>query len=320
MKVVVTDRAWPDLDIERSVLEPAGAELVEPPARDEGALVRAARGADAILTNWARVSRPVIEAAAALRVIARLGVGLDNIDLSCATERGVVVTNVPDYCTDEVAEHALALLLALARNVGHHHQSSKEGRYDLSAGPSLRRLKGRTLGVVGYGNIGRALAARATGIGLRVIASSRSEAEPAVEWRPFDALLAESDFVSLHVPLTEETRHCVDRAALARMKPTAFLINTARGGLVDHRALAEALDQGRLAGAALDVQEPEPPPLDEAPFDDPRVIVTPHCAFVSEESLADLRRRAANQVLAALEGRTPENVVNGISARTPTPE
>ena len=311
-RALITDYAWPDLEIERAVLGEVDAQLVAAGAGDEPTLVGLAAGCDAILTNWARVTPTVIDAAPGCRIIARLGIGLDNIDVAHATRRGIVVTNVPDYCLVEVAEHALALLLALARKVGWYHRETKSGRYALQSGPALFRIEGQTLGIVGLGHIGRHLAAKALALGLRVIATSRAgrSSAPGVTIASLEDLLRQSDYVSLHVPLGVQTRGFIGAAQLAQMKPTAYLINTARGGLIDHGALAAALAEGRLAGAALDVQEPEPPPLDRPPYNDPRAIVTPHAAFVSAESIADLRRRAAAQVATRLTGRRPEHVVN----------
>jgi D-3-phosphoglycerate dehydrogenase len=319
-RVLVTDRAWPDFSIEQSVLSAVDAQIVAPAATDAATLAREAVDVDAIMTNWARVTGEVIAAAGKCRIVSRMGIGLDNIDVAAATARGMLVTNVPDYCLEEVAEHALALLLALGRKIGFYHLQTKSGVYDLSAGPALERLSGQTLGIVGLGAIGSRLAARAHAIGLRVLATSRTArpAPPGIEWRPLDELLSQSDYVSLHVPATPETRRLIGRDALSLMKPTAYLINTSRGALIDNDALAEALAAGRIAGAGLDVQDPEPPNLSKAPWNDPRVIVTPHAAFVSRQSLANLRARAARQVAACLTGETPENVVNAraLAART----
>ncbi len=311
-KVLLTDYAWPNLDIERAVLAEIGAELVVADKQDAASLAALAADVDAIMTNWAKVPESVIGDSPKCRIVSRLGIGLDNIDVAAATRRKIVVTNVPDYCLIEVAEHALALVLALARKVAFYHHETKAGRYVLQAGPALRRIEGQTLGIVGLGNIGRVLAAKARGIGLKVLATSRSakEVPQGVQIVELNHLLTESDYVSLHLPLVPQTRHLIGAAQLARMKPTAYLINTARGGLIDNAALSAALREGKLAGAALDVQEPEPPYLGEAPWNDPRVIVTPHAAFVSEESLANLRERTARQVVACLRGERPENVVN----------
>jgi D-3-phosphoglycerate dehydrogenase len=313
-KVLLTDYAWPDLEIERTILAQYDAELVVAPDREMDTLQRLAADVDAIMTNWSDVPTELIDAAPNCRIIARLGIGLDNIDVRHATARGIPVTNVPDYCLIEVAEHTLALLLALARKIGIYHAHALANKYDLAAGFPLRRVEGQTLGIVGLGQIGRRVGEKARAIGLKVLATSRSrrESHPDIVWTDLDELLAESDFVSLHVPLRPETRHIIAAPQLARMKPTAFLINTSRGGLVDHAALAAALERNALAGAALDVQEREPCDLSQPPYNDPRVIVTPHAAFYSEESVAELRRRVAHQVGKRLTGGQPENVVNNV--------
>jgi D-3-phosphoglycerate dehydrogenase len=315
-KVLLTDYAWPDLDIERRILAEAGAELIVAERTDPASLAAVAAEADAIMTNWARVDATVLAAAQKCQIVARLGIGLDNIDVEFAARHGMIVTNVPDYCLIEVAEHALALILALGRKVAFYHLETKQGRYRLQAGPALRRTEGQSLGIVGFGRIGQKLAEKARALGLRIIATSRQRRDmPAgVEWRDLDSLLSESDYVSLHAPLTAATWHLIGAAQLALMKPTAYLINTARGRLIDTAALAAALASNRLAGAALDVQDPEPPDLAAPPYNDPRVIVTPHAAFVSEESLINLRSRAARQVATRLTGGAPENIVAGASS------
>jgi D-3-phosphoglycerate dehydrogenase len=311
-RVLLTDYAWPDLEIERTILAKHDAELVVAPDRKLPSLLKLAADADAIMTNWSDVPAELIDAAANCQIIARLGIGLDNIDVRHATRRGIPVTNVPDYCLIEVAEHTMALLLALARKIGVFHENARSGRYDLSAGFPLRRIEGQTLGIVGLGQIGRRVAAKAQAFGLRILATNRSRRDPVpgAVWAKLNELLSQSDFVSLHVPLNDETRGMIGAAELALIKPTAFLINTARGGLVDHGALAAALAGGKLAGAALDVQDREPPDLSQPPYNDPRVIVTPHAAFYSSESVEDLRRRVAHQVGVRLTGGRPENVVN----------
>jgi D-3-phosphoglycerate dehydrogenase len=311
-RVLLTDYAWPDLDLERAGLAKVDAELVVAEKSDAASLAELARSCDAIMTNWAKVPESVIAASSNCRIVSRLGIGLDNIDVAYCTRRGIPVTNVPDYCLIEVAEHALALLLAQARKVAFYHYETQQGRYQLQAGPPLRRIEGQTLGIVGLGNIGRKLAEKALALGLRIVATSRSRkhAMPGVEFVELDELLSRSDYVSLHTPVTPETKHSLGAAQFARMKPSAYLINTARGGLIDHAALASALNAGQLAGAALDVQDLEPPDLTQPPYNDPRVIVTPHAAFVSAESLANLRSRVAQQVATRLTGGVPENVVN----------
>ena len=314
-RVLLTDYAWPDLDIERSILREAGAELIVAELKDATSLAKLAADCDAIMTNWVKVPESVIAAAPKCKIIARLGIGLDNIDVAAATSRRIIVTNVPDYCLVEVAEHALALLLALGRKAAFYHHETKSGRYNLQDGPRLRRIEGQTLGIVGLGNIGRRLAEKAVPLKLHVLTTGRTpkghqELPPGVSWCEIDELLSRSDYVSLHLPLTPQTKHVIAAPQLARMKASAYLINTARGGLIDHAALAAALAAGELAGAALDVQDAEPPDLLKPPYSDPRVIVTPHAAFVSAESLENLRTRTARQVAMCLQGGVPENVVN----------
>ena len=311
-KVLITDYAWPNLEIEQRTLREVDAELIVADKQDAESLTRLAAEADAIMTNWAKVPAAVINGAPRCKLVARLGIGLDNIDVAAATAKGMLVTNIPDYCLIEVAEHALALLLSMGRKVAFYHHETMAGRYDLKAGAVLRRIEGQTLGIVGLGNIGSALARKATALGLKVVATSRSRrpAPANVVYCSLDELLAQSDYVSLHVPMTPDTKHLIGEKQFSQMKPTAYLINTARGGLIDHAALAKALDAGQLAGAALDVQDPEPPNLSERPWSDPRVLVTPHAAFVSEESLNDLRSRTARQVVECLSGREPKHVVN----------
>jgi D-3-phosphoglycerate dehydrogenase len=311
-KVLLTDYAWPDLEIEQTLLAKYGAELVVAPNRESATLRRLAAGVDAIMTNWSDVPSDLIDAAPNCRIISRLGIGLDNIDVKHATARGIPVTNVPDYCLVEVAEHTLALLLALARKIAIYRDKQRANAYDLPAGFPLRRIEGQTLGIIGLGQIGRRVAKKAQCLGLNTIAFNRSQSDPpaGVHYVDLNELLATSDFVSLHVPLTKDTQNLIGAKQLAQMKPSAFLINTARGGLVDHAALAAALASDKLAGAALDVQEREPCDLSQPPYSDPRVLVTPHAAFYSEESVSELRRRVAHQVGVRLSGNVPENVVN----------
>lgn len=284
---------------------------MEAPDGAEETLVRLARDCDAIGTCWARVTANVIAAAPRCRAIARFGIGLDNIDLKAAAARGILVTRVPDYCVEEVADHTLALLLALNRNVAFFHLQTKRGEYSLKAGPPMRRLSGQTLGLIGFGRIGQAVYRRARGLGMKVFAWTRSNDDGGTGclMRAFNEVLETSDYVSLHLPLTDATRGLLGVEALRRLRPTAALINTSRGPLVDHAALERALDEGRLAAAALDVFDIEPPDLSRPLFRNERVIATPHAAFVSEESLIELRTRAARQLADALHGRTPEHVV-----------
>lgn len=317
-KVVVTDSVFPHLETERRVLAEVGAELVALQARRDDELLEAVQDADALLVCFAPVTRRVVEAARRCKVIARYGIGVDNVDVQAATSRGILVTNVPDYCVEEVSDHALALLLACARRVVWLDRTVRAGRWDARDAVPVRRLSGQTLGLVGFGKIPRLLARKARGLGLRVLAfdpyvdpSAMRElgVEPA-ELRP---LLERSDYVSLHAPLTPQTEGLVDEAALRWMKPTAYLINTARGRIVDERALVAALERGWIAGAALDVLPTEPPPADHPLRKLPNVILTPHVAFYSEESLQELQRKAAEEVVRVLTGQAPRYPVNRVA-------
>ncbi|QDT71940.1 C-terminal binding protein [Lacipirellula limnantheis] len=310
-RALYTDYPWADVEIERRTLAEVDCELIVSPDNKEETLIKLAPGIDVILTCWAPVTARVINAADRCRHVARTGIGLDNIDVARATERGMIVTNVPDYCINEVAEHTLGLIYALGRGIAGYHLATKNGQYDLVAGLPAERISGKTLGIIGLGQIGKILARLARGVGMRVVGTNRSKTPcDGVDWLPLDELLARSDFVSVQAPLTPETKHLINRETLRLMKPTAYLINTARGGLVDHAALAEALDQGVIAGAALDVQTPEPPDLSQPPYDDRRVIVTPHVAFYSSQATEELRTRVGRQAVDFLCGRCPENIVN----------
>jgi len=311
-RVLVTDRAWPDLKLEQEILAPLGVELFEPAGVSEEQLVTAASRADAIICNWAPVTSRVVEAATPCRVICRSGIGLDNIAISAASARGIPVTNVPDYCVSEVADHTLALVLAAARRVAFFQVRTKQGEYRLQAAPPPERLAGKTLGLVGLGRIGAAVASRAQAFGMHILGCTRSGSDHGVGCPvvTLPQLLRDSDFVSLHLPATAANRHLIARTQFQQMRPTAWLVNTSRGSLVDEQALWQALQENRLAGAALDVFDPEPPDLQQPLFRDERLIITPHAAFVSPQSLVELRNRVARQVAAVLSGNRPENIVN----------
>lgn len=311
-RVLMTDRAWPDTSIERSILESADAELVEAAVADEATLVAMAADVDAIATTWAKVTDKVIRSCSRCRVVARLGIGLDNISVSTATELGIPVTNCPDYCVSEVSDHALGLLLACARNITFFHGRTKRGEYNLGAASEMRRLSVQTVGLIGLGHIARELYPKLRCLGLKVLAytPSGSDHGTGCEMVSLNELLSRSDFVSLHAPLLPETHHLINADRLKLMKHTAYVINTSRGGLIDAAALFSALENHQIAGAALDVFDPEPPDLSHPLYRDERVIVTPHAAFVSVESLNELRSQAMSQVVQALKGERPNNVVN----------
>ncbi len=311
-RVLLTDRPWADDSIERGILAAAGIDLIEAPAGDEATLSALAADCQAIMTCWAKVTQTVIAASPGCKHVARLGIGLDNIDVAYATSQNILVTNIPDYCIEEVVDHALALLLGLARNISFHYLQTKQGVYDLRAGQPMRRIAGQTLGLLGFGRTGQLLREKAMGLGLKVIAhsSSGSDRGTGCEMVSQEELFRRSDFLSLHAPLNPQTKHVVNARTLAMMQPHAVIINTSRGPLIDHGALWAALQANQIGGAGLDVFEPEPPNLADPLYSDSRVIATPHIAFVSAESLINLRERTAQQVVDVLQGRVPENVIN----------
>ena len=313
--VLVTDHVFGGLEQERAALAEIGYDLVEAPSADEGTLARLAAGADAMLVCFAQVPEPVVRAAerAGCRVIARYGIGVDNIDVEAASAAGILVTNVPDYCLDEVADHAMALLLSVARAVVPASRGVREGAWAVPQS-GVHRLRGRRLALLGVGRIGRRVAERAGAFGLQVVGY-----DPFVgDWNALgieragtlEEALGEADAVSLHMPLTPETRHIVDDAAIGLMRRAPVLVNTSRGGLVDLDAVTRALEDGRLAGAALDVTDPEPLPEGHPLRAHPRAVVTPHMSFYSAEAQDELQRRAVEEVVRALTSREPRCPVN----------
>jgi D-3-phosphoglycerate dehydrogenase len=313
--VLVTDAGWPSTELESEILEPLGARVERAPARDEETLLRHVPEADALLVGTAKITPAVLGAAPRVRIVARYGIGLDNVDVEEATRRGIAVTTAAGFCREEIAEHVMGLLLSLARGIHLYDRAVRDGDWTRAGARSVRRVAGQTLGVVGFGAIGRTVANRAAGFGLNVIAHDPALDDNAIraggaEPVGLDELAARADVVSLHAPLTDSTRGLVGARFLAAMKPSAFLINTARGGLVDQDALVAALDEGRIAGAGLDTFVPEPLPADHPLLASERVLATPHVGFYSEESVRDVRHRAARAVAAALAGERPEEAVN----------
>ncbi len=315
-KVLITDHVWPSTDPEKAVLEAGGGEVVVAPNGEEETLIGLARDADAIMTCFAQVTENVVRAAERCKVIGRFGVGVDNIAVSTATELGIAVTYVPDYCVDEVSDHVVALLLAWNRKIVLFDQSVKErgwGSEPLTM--RMMRLRGKTIGIVGFGRIGQAVASKARGFGLSILAADPFVDPSTVEsfggtLVELSTLLRESDFVSLHAPLSEETRKMIGPDELALMKPEAFLINAARGPLIDEEALYNALLYGAIAGAGVDVMVDNVPSPDHPLFALENIIVTPHVAFFSQESTLELEQRAAAEVVRVMHGVMPDNLVN----------
>jgi D-3-phosphoglycerate dehydrogenase len=321
VKVVITDHPFDTLDVETSVLQPLGCELVvrkqiPPPAE----LTRLVADADHVMTVFAPLTAEVIAAMRQARVIVRYGVGVDNVDLEAARSRGIPVCNVPDYCMDEVADHTLALILAVTRQVLPNCEALRAGRWGLAVpAAAMKTLCNLTVGVLGLGRIGREVVRRLLAFRCRVLAYDPALTPEVIrsqgcEPTSFNDVLNHSDLLTLHCPATAQTRHLIDRASLARMKPGAILINVARGALVDTEALVEALQRGHLAAAGLDVFEPEPIPPDSPLLKMKNVVVSPHLAAVSVKAITQLRATAAEIVARAIRGEPLPNVVNGVQA------
>jgi D-3-phosphoglycerate dehydrogenase len=315
--VVITDCDHGGVDPERAVLDDHDVELRVLQCQTPDEVAAQAGDAEVLINQYVPITGAVLDALPRCRLVVRYGVGVDNVDVEAATERGVWVANVPDYGRDEVADHTLALALSVLRGVVVLDRSVRDGVWDLEAARPLRRLSVLTWGVVGCGAIGRGVAARAAGLGMRVLGHDLPgvASEPPIERVGLEGLLEGADVVSLHAALTSESHHLIGAAALARMRPTAFLVNTARGGLVDAAALLAALDAGELAGAALDVLEGEPP--DELGWRlarHPRVVATPHAAWYSEEAFHTLKSEVAREALRVLEGGEPRSPVNSPAA------
>lgn len=315
MKIVITDLDQDRITEEQAVADAAGAELVLAQARTEDEVIEAAQGADALLVQYAPITRRVLEALPSVRAIGRYGVGVDTLDLVAATELGVAVSNVPDYGTEDVSDHAVALAVSLSRGVVELDRNLRAGTTSLAPVKPLHRLSTRTVGVIGLGRIGAATARKARALGFSVhgydpMREAGSTTEDGIAVRTQDEVLAGSDVISIHVPLTEQTHHLISTEALARMRPGSMLVNTSRGGVVDTAAVVEALQSGHLRGAGLDVFETEPLPQDSALRDCPTAILTPHASWYSEESETELKHRVIENVVEVLAGRRPRNILN----------
>jgi D-3-phosphoglycerate dehydrogenase len=318
MKVAVTDYTFDSLDTERAILEPLGCQLVGPCPKTEADLIKLVADADCVITQFAPVTAAVIGAMDHVRVIARYGIGVDNVDLEAARVRGIPVCNVPDYCIDEVADHTLALALGLTRRALTHHDRIRSGRWGGGVPlQAMHALKQLTVGIIGFGRIGREVAARLRAFKSKVLVFDPVVPGAAIEQAgctpvSLDELLSSSNLITLHCPSTASTRRMVDRDAFARMKPGTLLINVGRGDLVDPSALVEALQNGHLAGAGLDVYDPEPIEADSPLLGMDNVIITPHVASASVPAVAALRTSVARTVARAVRGEPLPNVVNGV--------
>ncbi|MCC8189642.1 MAG: C-terminal binding protein [Planctomycetes bacterium] len=314
-RVVITDYEYPHIDLEREILGLAGHEVLDYQAKTEEALLDITRDADAVIIQYAPVTRRVIENLQRCQALVKYAIGIDNIDVAAATERKIHVCNVPDYGLDEVSNHAIAMLLSLARKLPQADRALKAGTWGTEPFRPLWRLAGKTLGLVGFGALGRLVAKKMAGFGLTIIASDPMmdhavAASLGVEPVDFDALCRRSDYISVHCPLTAGTRHLFNREAFAAMKDGVVFVNTARGGVVDQTALIAAITSGKIAGAGLDVYEQEPLPADSPLLTFDTVITTGHVAWYSEDSIRSLQQKAAQEVVNILAGNPPLHPCN----------
>jgi D-3-phosphoglycerate dehydrogenase len=320
-KVVITDYDYPDISVETAILAGVGAQVVGAQCKSEDELIEVAHDAHALLVQYARVGERTIAKMDRCLAIARYGIGVDIVDVEAATRAGIVVTNVPDYCVNEVADHAVAMYLCLARGLRPYDAAVRRGSWHWSdSGTPLHRLQGAVAGVIGFGKIGRAIAARLKPFGFSVAVFDPYVPAEAIAAQgchkvDFETLLTSADAVFVQTPLTAETRHMFNRESIARLKPGAIFVDTARGPLVDNAALHEALTSGRLMGAALDDLEEEPAKKRNWQPTNPllglaNVLVSPHSAYYSEESLVEARETAASEVASVLSGLRPRYVVN----------
>lgn len=315
--VVVAHDEFTDAAVEESVLSAIGATVLYPRNLTTPEAIEAAIEADALIVARQMVSGELLGRLRRCRIVSRAGTGVDNIDVGAATKYGIWVTNVPDYSVDEVSTHAIALLLAYVRRIPRLVEMTRQGIWDSMLVRPLERLADQTLGVLGFGRIGRAVAKKGIGLGLAVTAhdpfvDAASMQEIGVRSVDFETILRTSDFLTLHMPLSNATHHIIDAKALSLVKPSAFLINTARGGLVDENALLRAVEAGQIAGAALDALLAEPPPVDDPLLRDERIMITPHIGWYSEASGRDMRAWSAEEVVRVFSGERPRYPVNQI--------
>ncbi len=315
--VVIAYNEFPDTSVEADILKAIEATGLHVRGLETPEQLEAARHADALMVSTQNVTANRLASMTRCRIVSRVGTGLDAIDIPAATARGIWVTNVPDYSVDEVSTHAITLLLAHARRLPLALEATRRGGWDPKLVRPFPRLNGQTLGVLGFGRIARATAAKGRGLGLEVIAydpyiPAQTMAADGVRAIDAETLWRESDFITLHTPLTENTRHIVNAQAFALMKPTVFIINTVRGPLIDEEALLQAVRLGQIAGAALDVLASEPPPPDHPLLHEERIMVTPHYAWYSEAATHDVRARGDEEAVRVFRRERPRCPVNNI--------
>jgi len=318
-QVVITDCDHGSIEEEKEEFARIGADLVLAQVKEEEELIRACKEADGLLNQYAVLTRRVFEHLPKCKVVARYGVGVDSVDLKAATDLGIIVANVPDYCIDEVSDHAIALILSLMRKTAFFNAKVKFGQWDFHSGIPIHRIRGKTLGLIGSGKIGLEVAKKLSSFGVHVIAfDPYLKTNPqGIELKNFDDVLKESDFISIHCPLNDATRHLIGEKEFKKMEKKPLLINTSRGPIIDEKALIQALEEGLITGAGLDVLEKEPPDSVNPMLAMENVILSPHVGFYSEESISELKRRTAKNVSDVLIGRWPGSVVNqGVKGKT----
>lgn len=314
-KVVITDADFADFSLEQEELEKINAKLEVCQCKSEEELIEKTKDADGLLVQYADINRHVIESLEKCKVIARYGIGVDTLDIQAATEHNICIVNVRDYCFDEVSTHAMTLALACIRKITLLNDSVKKGTWDVKIARPIYRLVNKTFGLIGYGSIGKVVARKAQAFGFNVISydpyiSAEIMREHHVEKVELEQLIETSDVISLHLPLNENTRNVISEKELKMMKETAFLINTSRGGLINEKDLYRALTEKWITGAGLDVLEKESFDPNNELLKLDNLIITPHAAFYSEDSLNDLQRMAAKGIAQVLEGKVPTFLVN----------
>ncbi len=313
-KVVLTDYVWESIEIEKNILGKV-ADIVALQVNDTNSFFPESENCDALLNTYAGpITEEVMLKMPNCKIISRYGIGVDTIDLKAATKAGIIVTNNPTYCIEEVAEHTIAMLLSSARKISFYDRTVRNGKWAVPPGKPIYRIAGSTLGLIGYGNIARRVATAAKGLEMKVIYS-----DPFVEEGQFETpgkkvemseLLANSDFICIHAPLIDQTRYMINENAFSQMKNSAIVINCSRGPIIHTEDLINALDNNKIAGCALDTTDPEPLPEKHALRNRENVIINPHAAWYSEQAMVRLQEGAPNEVLMALTGKWPNNVVN----------
>ncbi|MCF8091905.1 MAG: C-terminal binding protein [Desulfotignum sp.] len=313
--VVITDHAWPDLTIETDIFSPLGIRLTAAQCKTQTDVIKIAARADAVNAIHSPITQKVVEALANCKIISMSSSGCDTVDIDAVTNAGILLVNCPDYCVEEVADHTMAMLLSCARGIFLFDRRLKENIWDYRSAGNLERIRNATLGLVGFGKVGRAVAKRANVFGMKILAadphtSAGTRQDLKIDMTSLQELLSSADYVSVHTPLTTTTKGLISQNELRCMKNSAFILNTSRGGVIDEQALYNALIDGTIRGAALDVLEKEPPDFNTPLLNLDNVLVTPHAAFYSKDALEEVRTRSAKAIVDVFNGNLPDHIVN----------